>query len=324
MLVLVVTMAVHPRCWTSCCFHLSSVMDLADNFNAFPTSEVKPSCPKSSFPGACEVVVTTKTRIHCRRALYYVIMLFNTWKLTVLTWLDILKATKHTRAPVSWSISRLGSNHCSNLGGHFFSTKLYTIRYKDYKNYVASKHDDGGEITNYVFFSDRILPNPAFWLATERSVTTYRCFYATITLDAMLTNIVRFIVRSVSKMSPGLPPRAIFETAGKYFYIRAYKQVNNIYGFKVPLMALCILHICNIFILMVTFVVYLVRPKIHLPELSCDQNWWFFPFWKSNRDEKSLDSNDGNDVKPHSQRKTMFISGECQRSLYSFYFIFFK
>ena len=103
----------------------------------------------------------------------------------------------------------------------------------------------------------------------------------------MLTNIVRFIVRSVSKMSPGLPPRAIFETAGKYFYIRAYKQVNNIYGFKVPLMALCILHICNIFILMVTFVVYLVRPKIHLPELSCDQNWWFFPFWNSNRDEKN-------------------------------------
>ena len=202
MLVLVVTMAVHPRCWTSCCFHLSSVMDLADNFNAFPTSEVKPSCPKSSFPGACEVVVTTKTRIHCRRALYYVIMLFNTWKLIVLTWLDILKATKHTRAPVSWSISRLGSNHCSNLGGHFFSTKLYTIRYKDYKNYVASKHDDGGEITNYVFFSDRILPNPAFWLATERSVTTYRCFYATITLDAndMLTNFVRFVAFEINML----------------------------------------------------------------------------------------------------------------------------
>ena len=67
MLVLVETMAVNPRCWTSCCFHLSSVMD---DFNAFPTSEVNPSC---SFLGACEVVATTKTRIHCRRALYYVI-----------------------------------------------------------------------------------------------------------------------------------------------------------------------------------------------------------------------------------------------------------
>ena len=65
MLVLVVTMAVNPRCWTSCCFHLSSVMDLADNFNAFRTSEVNPS----SFLGACEVVVTTKTRIHCKRVI---------------------------------------------------------------------------------------------------------------------------------------------------------------------------------------------------------------------------------------------------------------
>ena len=76
MLVLVVIMAVNPRRWTSCCFHLSSVMDLADNFNALPALEVNPSCSKSYFPGGCEVMVTTKNGIHCRfivdplRALY--------------------------------------------------------------------------------------------------------------------------------------------------------------------------------------------------------------------------------------------------------------
>ena len=66
-------LVLNPRCWTSCRFHLLSVMDSADNFNAFSISEVNPGCFKSSFPGACEVVVTTKTRIHCKRALYYVI-----------------------------------------------------------------------------------------------------------------------------------------------------------------------------------------------------------------------------------------------------------
>ena len=60
--VMVVTMAVKQRCLTSCCFHFLPVVDLSDNFNAFPTSEVNPSYSKSSFPGVCEVVVTTKTR----------------------------------------------------------------------------------------------------------------------------------------------------------------------------------------------------------------------------------------------------------------------
>ena len=63
MLVLVVTMAVNPRCWTSCCFHLLSVMDLADNFNSFPTSEANPSCSKSSFPGACEALSRVLVRL---------------------------------------------------------------------------------------------------------------------------------------------------------------------------------------------------------------------------------------------------------------------
>ena len=70
---LVIIMAANPRCWTLCCFHLSSVMDLSDNFNAFRISEVNSNCFKRSFQGACEVVVTTKTRIHYKRALYYFI-----------------------------------------------------------------------------------------------------------------------------------------------------------------------------------------------------------------------------------------------------------
>ena len=55
-------------------------MNLADNFDAFLTSDVNPSFSESSFPGACEVVVTTKTRIHCKRALYYVII--RKWPIT--------------------------------------------------------------------------------------------------------------------------------------------------------------------------------------------------------------------------------------------------
>ena len=59
----------------SCSFHLSPIVDLADNFNAFPTSDVNPSCSKLSFPCTCELVVTTKTRIRCtgRCTLYDVI-----------------------------------------------------------------------------------------------------------------------------------------------------------------------------------------------------------------------------------------------------------
>ena len=57
-------------------------MDLADNFDAFLTSDVNPSFSESSFPRACdcEVVFITKTRIHCKRALYYVII--RKWSIT--------------------------------------------------------------------------------------------------------------------------------------------------------------------------------------------------------------------------------------------------
>ena len=48
-------------------------MDLAGNFNGFRISEVNSGRCKSSFQGACEVVVTTKTKMHWKRALYYVI-----------------------------------------------------------------------------------------------------------------------------------------------------------------------------------------------------------------------------------------------------------
>ena len=49
-------------------------MDLADNCNAFRISEVITlAVSKASFQGACEVVVTTKTKMHWKRALYYVI-----------------------------------------------------------------------------------------------------------------------------------------------------------------------------------------------------------------------------------------------------------
>ena len=69
----VIIMAANPTCWTLCCFYLSSVMDLAGNFNGFRISEVNSGRCKSSFQGACEVVVTTKTKMHWKRALYYVI-----------------------------------------------------------------------------------------------------------------------------------------------------------------------------------------------------------------------------------------------------------
>ena len=45
-------------------------IDLADNFDDFLTLNY--SFFKSSWTDACEVVVTTKNRIHCWRTLYYV------------------------------------------------------------------------------------------------------------------------------------------------------------------------------------------------------------------------------------------------------------
>ena len=51
----------------------SSVMDLADNFDAFLTSKVNSSFSKTSFPGAFEFVITTKIKIHHARPRYHVI-----------------------------------------------------------------------------------------------------------------------------------------------------------------------------------------------------------------------------------------------------------
>ena len=44
---LVIIMAANPRCWTLCCFHLSSVMDLTDNFNDFGYGKLTLAVPKS-------------------------------------------------------------------------------------------------------------------------------------------------------------------------------------------------------------------------------------------------------------------------------------
>ena len=44
---LVIIMAANPRCWTLYCCHLSSVTDLADNFNAFGYGKLTLAVPKS-------------------------------------------------------------------------------------------------------------------------------------------------------------------------------------------------------------------------------------------------------------------------------------
>ena len=64
MLVLLVTMAVNPEVLDVMLF----LFVICHGFSAFRTSELNPSCSKSSFPGVCEVVVTTVVT-----TLYYVI-----------------------------------------------------------------------------------------------------------------------------------------------------------------------------------------------------------------------------------------------------------
>ena len=44
---LVIIMAANPRCWTLYCCHLSSVTDLADNFNAFGYGKLTLAVPKA-------------------------------------------------------------------------------------------------------------------------------------------------------------------------------------------------------------------------------------------------------------------------------------
>ena len=44
---LVIIMAANPMCWTLCCFHLSSVMDFADNFNALGYGKLTLAVPKA-------------------------------------------------------------------------------------------------------------------------------------------------------------------------------------------------------------------------------------------------------------------------------------